>query len=348
MRALSVLAKILVFLAVLLVPARALADKVALLPFTAVGQAGSSELEGARTATKAAITAKGHTLVPDPEVTAAQVAGDGVPDTSQEYRTVGTKTGAQWTVAGRFDPREGGYRIEIEACQIQTGRVESLARDIDPPDATNQIGEMLALLLRPEGIGNADIPWQHGQPKPKPKPVEPPPPPPPPAQPPPPPPPPPPPAVKHAYAENHPIALGAGVAVTSAVSRPANASGSPNALNVQASGGYALAAVPGLELRADFSGTAVGPGAIIVDGGARYAFGIVPTARLFAGPEVTLGALFPTGGDRSARFYARGSAVVALGLGEHAQIELSGDVAPALGDATLLFVGGTLRGLVRF
>ncbi len=347
MRALAPFLRLFFFALVLFVPARALADKAAVLQFTSVGQATSTDLNAARDATKAAAVAKGHTLASDSEMLAAQMAvKDGTADTSEEYRAAGRASGSQWTVGGRVDPKEGGYRLELEACQVETGRVESLARDITPADATAEIGEMLALLLRPEGIGTADIPWQHGKPKP-PKPV-PPPTPPPPVPPPTPPPPPPPPAVKHAYAEGHPLALGGGVALTSALSRPKNATGSPTALSLEASGGYALDALPGLELRADFAGSVVGPGSIFFDAGARYAIPIVPTARLFVGPEATIGAFFTTGGDRTARFYARGSAFVALGIGERVQVDLSADIAPVLGSSTLVLAGGTLRGLVRF
>ena len=345
MRALLPLLRFLAALLVLLLPARALADKVAVLPFTSAGQVASTDLAAAREATKSAALAKGHLLATESELLAAQMSTkDGAADTSEEYRAAGRASGSQWTVAGRVDPKEGGYRLEIEACQVDSGRVESLARDIEPSQATSQIAEMLALLLRPEGIGTADIPWQHGQP---PKPVTPPPTPKPPA-PPTPPPPPKPPAVKHAYAENHPLSLGLGVAVSSAVKRPANASGSPTAVAIEASGGYALDAVPGLELRGDVAGSVAGPGSIFFDAGARYAIPIVPTARLFLGPEATIGAFFPTGGDKSARFLARGSVFLALGIGERAQIDLSGDVAPVLGSSTLVLVGGTVRGLVRF
>ncbi len=344
MRALLRLVQLILALAAVLLPTRALADKVLVLPFTSVGQATSKELDDARVATKSAVAQKGHTLPSDSEVLSAQMATkDGVADTSQEYRAAGRASGSQWTVAGRVDPRGATYRLELEAGQVDSGRVESLAREIEPSDAVNQIGEMLALLLRPEGIANADIPWKRGQPKPQPpKPAAPP-------TPPLPPPPPPPPAVKHTYAEGHPIAVGAGVALTGAVSRPQNAMGPGTALLVAASGGYALDAVPGLEIRGDVAGSVLGPGSILADAGARYAIAVAPTARLFAGPEATVGAFFPTGGDRSARFYARGSAFVALGLGDRVQIEASGDFAAALGGSSaLVFAGGALRGLVRF
>ncbi len=347
MRRLLPLLRLFFFAMTLALPARALADKVALLPFTSAGQATSADLGAARDSTGAAALAKGHTLASPSELLSAQMSSkDGVPDTSEEYRAAGRASGSEWTVAGRVATRDAGYRVELEVCQVATGRVESLARDIEPSEATNQIGEMLARLLRPEGIGTADIPWERTAPKPKPPAV-----PPPPVAPPtpsPPPPPPPPPAVKHAYAEGRPLALGAGVLLSSAVKRPANATGSPTAFALEASGGYALDAVPGLELRADFAGSVAGPGSIFFDGGARYAIPIAPTMRLFAGPEATVGAFFPTGGDTSARLYLRGSAFVALGLGERAQVEASFDAAPVLGSSTLVLVGGTVRGLVRF
>jgi hypothetical protein len=331
------------FALVLLLPRVALADKVAVLPFTSAGQATSQELDLAREATRAAVRQKGHTLPTDSEMLSAQMSTkDGVADTSLEYRAAGRASGSQWTVAGRVDPRGGPYGLELEVCQVDSGRVESLTREIDPPEATQQIGEMLAILLRPEGIANADIPWERMVKKPPTQPV-------PPTPPPGPPPPPPKPAVRHAYAENRPVALGAGGAVLAAVVRPGNARGPSTAGLVEASGGYALAQVPGLELRGDFALAVAGPGSVSFDAGARYAVPVAPTVRLFAGPEAAVGAFFPTGGDRSARFLARGSAFVALGIGEQAQLELAGDAAVAPGGSgTLVLVGGTLRALVRF
>jgi hypothetical protein len=329
---------------VLFAPRLARADKVVVLQFTSTSGATSQDLDAARNATRTAVEEKGNTSPSDSEQLSAQMAiKDGVADTSSEYRAAGRASGSQWTVAGRVEPRGGPYRLELEACQIESGRVESLAREIDPPQAKTQIGEMLALLLRPEGIANADIPWERAQVK---KPPQSPPPSP---QPAPPPEPPKPPPVKHAYAESHPLALGAGGSILAAVSRPGNAVGSRTAGLVEASGGYALSQLPGLELRGDFAFSVAGPGSLSLDAGARYALPVASTVRLFAGPEAAVGVLFPTGGDRSARLLVRGSAFVALGIGERAQIELAGDAAVAPGGASsLVLVGGTLRGLVRF
>lgn len=330
--------------ATLLLAAPAFADKVAVLKFT--GDVNSTA--PAHDATQRAVTAKGDTLPTSSEMVTAEVAvKDTVPDNSEEYLAAGRASTSQWTLAGRVSPSEGGYHLEIYACQVSSGRVESLSRDIDATQADAQIGEMLALLLRPEGVAGADIPWERGsKPKPKPPPPAPPPtPPPPPA----PPPPPPKPAVSHKYAENAPFAAGLFGQGLIAVARPARAEGPRGSFELGASAGYALDAVPGLEFRADGAFAAAGPGAAYVDGGARYAFMLVPTARIFAGPEATLGGFFTFGGDKSARFLLRGSLVAGIGIGDHVQIEGFGDAAGAAGGSgTLVFLGGGVRALVRF
>jgi hypothetical protein len=323
----------------------ALADKVAVLPFQSVGGATSVQLDGARAATGAAVVALAHKLPTDSEMlTAVMSAKDGVPDTSQEYRAAGRASSSDWTVAGRMEQHETSYRLELEVCQVDSGRVESLAREIDPAQAQKQIGEMLVLLLRPGGIGNSDIPWEHGQPRvtPPAKPSAPPPP----AVPPP---PPPPPATRHVYAEGHPFGIGVGGAVLGALHRAPNAVGSSLAGIVEANVGYALQGVPGLELRGTVGGAVAGPESVSVDAGARYAIPLVPTQRLFFGPEVALGGFFTVGAEKTSRFLLHPSAFVSWGLGERVQIEVAGDLEYAAGgSASLLLAGGTLRCAVRF
>ena len=73
---------------------------------------------------------------------------------------------------------------------------------------------------------------------------------------------------------------------------------------------------------------------------------MAPAARLFVGPEAAVGAFFPTGGDRSVRFPARGSAFVALGFSEQLQIAIAGDGDPAL-VRTQALDGGVDRGAVH-
>lgn len=327
--------------------ASALADKVAVLPFIPSADfVNRDQVEEVRTATKGAVTQRAHTLASDTEIaTAVTAVQDGVADTSAEYRIAGKAATSQWTVVGHVSLRNGYWHTEIEVCQVETGRVESLTRDVDPRVGSAQIGEMLALLLRPEGIGNAEVPWAN-QTLPPIVPDKPPPP----KVPPPPPEPPKPPAVKHDYAEKFPIAVGAGLGLNGAFARPEGGAGlSTLAVFGLLTGEYAFERVPGLALRGNFGGNFYGPSSIFVDVGARYAIPLVPTARLFFGPEVTIGALFPIGGDKSPRFLLRTDVFVALGLGERVQIEAAFDLMSAFGgDGPLVLGGGLLRGLFRF
>lgn len=342
----------------------AFADKVAVLPFSAPKGLSKPELVQARTWTNEAVVASGHVLPSAGEMLSAENAvKDGVPDTSQEYVAAGSASASQWTVTGRVERydappaklpdgsmEEGytSYRFELEAAQVETGRVESLAREIDPDEAPAQIAEMLSLLLRPEGIRNAKLPWDNAAPhkrKVKPKPAEPPPPPP----------PPPPPAepakpvVKHAYAENHRAALGLSLGFSNALKRPSEARGPSNALAIGAVGAYALEQVPGVELRAGFTSQAVGPKALELAAGARYAIPIFPQYRVFVGPELLVGAHVALGADKTARFLGHGAAFVAWGIGERVQLELVGDLSAAFGGTgTLVLGGGTVRALFRF
>jgi len=336
------------FAAVTSATATAFADKVAVLPFTAASPASSrADLDVARAATRSAVVRVGHRLPSDSEMTTAEVSvKDGVPDTSEEYRAAGRASSSDWSVGGRVEVHGVRYRLEVEACQVGSGRVESLAREIDPPQAEAEIAEMLALLLRPEGIANADIPWERAAPPDAapphaeaPKPKEPAPPPKPAA----------PPEPPHAYAQDHPVSIGAGAEVLTAVSRPANASGNRTAVHVGGALGYALDAVPGLEIRADVSGAVSGPKALIVDAGARYAWMPAHGPRIYLGPELAAGAFVTLGAEKAARFLARGGALAGVGIGDRVQVEAFGDadVAPG-GDGTLVLVGGGARALVRF
>src|SRR5262249_27223178 len=153
---------------------------------------------------------------------------------------------------------------ELEAAQVATGRVESLSREVLADEAPDDIAEMIALLVRPEGIANAEIPWEHRgtrRPKRRPKPPPPPPPPPPsapPAGPPP----------GKVYGEGHPLSIGASIGVTNALSRPEQARGPSWAMPIGGVVGYALPdAVPGLEIKANVTSQVIGPPALELSGG---------------------------------------------------------------------------------
>lgn len=341
-------------LAALLFTTRAAhADKVAVLPFTSIGNATSVELEKARAATQGALVQMGHKLPTSSEMLTAEMAFKGEHGgDSKAYQASGRASSAEWSVGGHVEGHGATYRLELEACKVDTGRVESLAREIDPPKASAQIQEMFVLLLRPDGIANADIPWQRATPPtftPKDKDkaddtkVVTKPPPPADAG------PPPPPAVKHAYAEDHPIAVGLALSLLTAAQRDSKAQGSATSLHVGGSFGYALSAVPGLELRGDAAGAVAGPQSLLAVAGARYMLGAVPTRRIFIGPELGIGTFVTLGAEKTARFLAHGALVGSVGLGEHVQLELAGDVDYAAGGSSgLLLVGGTARGSYRF
>lgn len=338
----------------------AFADKVAVLPFTAPKGLSKPEVDTARKWTREAAIARGHVPPSDGEMLSAEMAvKDGTPDTSQEYLAAGRASGSQWTVTGQVERHDAPpaklpdgsieegyttYRIELEVAQVETGRVESLAREIDPDEAPAQLAEMLALLLRPEGIRNVQLPWDNAAPhkrKTKPKP--------PPPSPPPPPPEPPKPVVKHAYAEGHPAALGLSLGFSNAIARPSEARGPSNAMPIGGVFAYALAQVPGVELRGVFTSQVIGPKALEISAGGRYAIPVFPQHRIFIGPELLLGAHVALGADKTARFLGHGSAFVAWGIGEQVQLELAGDLATAFGGTgTLVLGGGTARALYRF
>lgn len=308
----------------------AFADRVAVLPFP------PSEPR-AQSATEAAVVAQQHSLPAAPDLArGAAAVTDGSADTSSEYRAFGRAAAAAWTVRGTATPRPNGYRLELEVCQVETGRVELLAREVDDVGEVPQIGEMLALLLRHEGIANARLPWEGGPPKA-------------PALPPTPPTPPTPPPVEHAYAEGRPLAIGASLGVAGAVGRPSNATGSAILVLLGASAAYHVESAPGLELRGNIEGAVAGPGALAIDVGARYALPLVASRRLFLLPDVGLGTFVTLGAQRDARFWARGAALASLGLGDRVALEAGPwvGVTPG-GSGTLVFVGATARALVRF
>ncbi len=338
-------------LGVVLVPGAAwgAGDRVAVLPFVASGGGTTSaELDAARKATREAVTGIHDVLPSDAETASAEhSAKDGVADTSAEYREAGRIAATQWTVAGHVDRHGDTYRLEIDACQVSSGRVESLAREITPAQAERQIAEMLALLLRSQGVGDEVPPWDAPTPPPAapapapvpaaaapPIPVAPPEPPPPPLP---------------AYGENHPFAIGVGGAGLTAFSRSSMARGSPAAAFVTGNAAYAFGGLHGLELVANFAGSVVGPSSFWAYGGLRYEIRLARRAPVFLGPELDVGAFFDLGGDKDPRFLMSAALPVVVAIGERLQLEAYPQLAYAAGGtAGLAFGGGGLRAVVRF
>lgn len=329
----------------------ALADRVTVLPLGGSG-ATKQELDVMKEHVREAAQDKGHKLpTASEQITAEMAVKDGVADTREELTAAGRASSADWTVGGRVESRGHFVRVEIEACQVSTGRVESMARNIEPTQERRKLGEMLGLLLRPEGIANAAIPWLNEAPPEPPKEAPPALPPAPPAAPAPKEPLPPkePPGPPRVYAQNKPFAVGLGAGALAAIGRPEKASGNATTLALLGSFGYALDAVPGLELRGEVGGGVVAPRSVFFSAGARYAWMALPRAGLYLGPEVGLGGFFPVGGDKTGRFLLRGSPMVGLALADAFSVEAFGDVmlAPG-GTGALVLVGGGARAVVRF
>jgi hypothetical protein len=322
------------------------ADRVAVLRFTARGgETTTPQLDAARAATRDAVALVHDTLPSEADLAAAEAAvKDGTPDTTREYRDAGTIAGAQWTLSGHVDARGWTYRLELEACQVATGRVESLARPIDARQAAPQIAEMLALLLRPQGVGDAVPPWDQATAPPAPIPPLAPPPPPyrpvVPSSPEP---------ESQTYGSAHPLALGVGGEVLDAFTRSSVARGSSEAGVFSLTGLYAVRSVAGLELVGEVAAGSIGPTSLRLDVGARYVLGIVPSAHVYAGVEAAAGAFFPLGGDEEPRFSIRAALPVVWAATSSIQLEVYPELAYAVGgSASLGFAGGGARFVLRF
>src|SRR5579859_3483970 len=130
--------------AVLLFAAPAWADKVLVFHAQAVGTVSAEKLGEATKATAGAVTQLSHKQPSAAETTKAMATvKDGVADSKEEYLAAGKAASSDWTLVGRVEDHAATYRIELEACQVSSGRVESLAREIDPAQGQQQISEML-------------------------------------------------------------------------------------------------------------------------------------------------------------------------------------------------------------
>jgi hypothetical protein len=303
-------------LATALASSSAWADRVALLP----SRGGLDER--ARTALDdqlgRALGSLGHTVVAaSPAMLKSAGVLDGVADTAEEYRAVGATAKADWVLVGSVEPALQTSRVELAACLMKLGRVESVAREVHQASADPEVKQMLEVLLRPEGIGAGELPWEKAgaSPPAQTKPptstvtVTPPPPPEPPK------PPSPPPAegkvgmeyplgrrdVWPAYSGGNRPFFGALVGVAGPVARPfvpgAKVSvGSGASMVGGLRGGYALADF-GLELFGDFGGNLSGPKALWLDAGARWMWSPLlkkgsdgmRSSPLFIGPELLFG-----------------------------------------------------------
>jgi hypothetical protein len=353
--------------AVLLAAPSAWADRVALLSSRGGSDpAARTTLDGDLARGLAAL---GHTLVPAPELQAAVTTHvtDGVADTQDEYRAVGAATRADWVLVGAVEPAVTTARVELTACLIKLGRVESVAREVDKTRSPPQVQEMLAVLVRPEGIGVGALPWEQSTPAPVPPPL-PPAPPAPPAPPPTPEPPPVPPVDGRArvayplgggevwppYSGGRRGFVGAVAGFAMPVVRPAlpagvKRTGSGASMVGALRGGYA-AGDRGLEPYAEFGANLFGPRALWLSAGARWMLapalkrgpdGVLEGVPFYLGPNLAVGGFFQLG---SSGVVADDGHTYSTGTTAHAILGASLDMAFALAPAFQLEASlGNLR-----
>lgn len=365
--------------ACLLAAPSAWADKIALLP----SRGGPDP--AARAALDAdlarGLAALGHTVINASP--AATGVADGVADTAEEYRAVGAATRADWVLVGTVEPAVTSERVELVACLVSAGRVESVAREVHAESAAPEVKEMLAVLVRPEGVGIGELPWERarsGKPAEAPKP--------PPAAPPPPAPPPVPtaPPIEGRVALTYPTGatevwpaysggqrgfVGALIGASAPVARPGAATGSGASFVGGLRAGYAVGD-SGIEPFVDLGGNLFGPRALWIDAGARWmwsptvkrgADGLRRGAPFFLGPEVTAGVLVQLGasspvGKGGTSYTSTAEAHFALG----ASLDLVYALSPGFqleaslgnlrwvptGEGSILLLGATLGGALRF
>ncbi|MBP9111593.1 MAG: hypothetical protein KBF88_02240 [Polyangiaceae bacterium] len=354
-------------LAVLVSTTSFAAEKVTVLPF---GPSGTTTKEAERSAV-ASLFQRGFGVATESERQKALAGSkDGVFDTQAEHLAAGKASGSIWTLTGRIEPHALSYRLELEACLVSTGRVESVQREIEPSLAEKQISEMVAFLLRVEGVGKQAIPWNvipNATQPPVTAPVTPP--------------------APTTLAPPTPLApvdpkaispyqttqgtsgmqklaqapmpkewwLAGSAGVMAAMIRPTGATGNATSLALALSGGATFFSKnrdipatgvfnePGaLEIVGNLGVGLIGPSSLYLDAGARYRFA---AGQIYGGPNLALGLFYPFAGDRSFRFLMRAGGFVGFAIDEHLFVEAAPDLMFTFGGTGTL---GFFSGLVRF
>jgi hypothetical protein len=317
--------------------ASARADRVVLLP--AVGDdASDTLLERVDGILPDVVRAVGHTPVTE---RAAWDAPADVPPprTANELRTVAEIQGAEWAVVPKVRPAEGGYWLTLRVGYGPEMRVELITTEVLEVRERDRLTEVLAALLRPEGVG-ADAPTISGPDE----------------------------QAREAdrerreaeeraqreaeareaeeraqqeaeeradrerreaeeraqreaeakerwetrerYGERGNWLVQAGLGVRPLVSTPEGGTG--GALGaVELRGGHVFDAVPGLEVRGGVDIVFGAVGGFSLYGGAAYLGSYFADLPIFIGPSVELGLFHPVTGARTTSFMLRGSPVIA-------------------------------------
>jgi hypothetical protein len=330
----SSLARVAALAATLLFSVDALADKIATLH--ARGNAPMGEKTTIRSATETGAKGLGHDSIPENEVLQGEGAAGDKAGTSEGMIAIGKTTGADWVIEPHVASNESGTHVELKVCQVATGRVETLARDLDPKgDPAQQIREMLALMLRPQGVGDDPLPWSKKKDVTPPPPKE--------VLPKGPPPPPPPPPIK--WGEHGKFTVGAAGAFGVVAVRDERAIG-PRSFGAWAlHANVALPQAKGLEITFRVGMMHGQGGAILGDVGARY---MIPLSRFAIGAGANIGGFGA---------FQSGIAGVTLGLDPTLSFALMKSVQLELAwknryvptkDTSLLFTSGEVALLARF
>ncbi len=317
-------------LATMLSATSALADIVALMPAEGrvPGKALTSTLAHE---TRYAIMELGHSLVSEVELEAvARQIADGKADDADEFDLIAKKTGASWVVVPVIYSDTAVYRLELTAYMAETGRSESVTRDIDAEHIHQQVVEMAKVLLSASGVGTDALPWEATTP---------------------------PPTIPNAQQQQTTRKLaatsggmqllaGLTLGVASAISRPDEATGSSTAFHGGLRAGIQLDSPfeVALGLRANLSG----PKAKGVDVSARYWIPVTPGFKLAS--ELAPGLFFMGGGAQKTSFMLRATAVGSVKVSDKVTVEAHvGDVTwvPS-SSGTVLLGGATVGSMVRF
>ncbi len=309
----------------------AFADVVLLVPPR--GQAPEAELASLTKETRLAVAEMGHQLVTetDGQVAMAQVR-DGQADDTEELEKLARDTKAGWVLASVARSAGTAIRLELTAYHAATARTESVSRDVDRTKLQSQVLEMLRVLLREEGVGTGALPWESSGPLPRktdggsapdqgPEPET------------------------RKASVLQPL-MGLTVGVSTAVSRPEGATGSPAALQGGLRAGVRLGSP--VEVALGLRSNMVGPKATGLDVSGRYWVEVTDGFRL--APELAPGVFFQGGGAQDTSFSLRITAVGALDVASDISVEAHvGDVTwvPS-GSGTLVLGGATLAGVARF
>lgn len=329
--------------ALLLLSTDALADRVASLG--ARGAAPLPERTAIKQATDAATKALGHELVPESEVIQGEAAAGPKAGTSEGCVAIGQATSADWVVEPTIASSASGTHVEMKACQVSSGRVETVARDLDPTgDTAAQLREMLGLLLRPQGIGDDPLPWKSApppkpppevlpkKPAPAPAPTEPPKPPP-------------------QYGEGGPLAIGGSGGALFLLARPEDARGGRAFGTWHVGAAFAIPKRRGLEILVRVGGVHGSANGGFAEVGGRWLFPVGGPVAIGGAAAIGAFGVFSSGeGIRQTRASLFASPVVALTLTRRFQIDVDLGalrVVPGEGGA-LVFAGATAGAMFRF